>query len=143
MVADDFGWGSNSAALNKAIVLMQAYRLTDNAEYKAVASSLMTYVLGKNPTGYSFVTGFGQKPAMLPHHQASQSDGVSKPIPGMLVGGPQNGQQDGCDYPSDEPALSYADTWCSYSTNEVAINWNAPLVYMLAALIADQKASEE
>lgn len=61
----------------------------------------------------------------------------------MLVGGPQNGQQDGCDYPSGEPALSYADTWCSYSTNEVAINWNAPLVYMLAALIAGQEVSEE
>ncbi len=137
MVADDFVWGSNSAALNKAIVLMQAYRLTGNAEYKTVASSLMTYVLGKNPTGYSFVTGFGEKPAMLPHHRASQSDRVTRPIPGMLVGGPQNGQQDGCDYPSGEPALSYADTWCSYSTNEVAINWNAPLVYVLASLIAD------
>jgi endoglucanase len=52
----------------------------------------------------------------------------------MLVGGPQPGWQDKCSYPSRLPAKSYLDDWCSYSTNEVAINWNAPLVYVLAAL---------
>ena len=32
------------------------------------------------------------------------------------------------------PALSYLDDVCSYASNEVAINWNAPLVYVAAAL---------
>jgi len=32
--------------------------------------------------------------------------------------------------------LSYLDDWCSFSTNEIAINWNAPLVYVTGALEA-------
>jgi endoglucanase len=37
-------------------------------------------------------------------------------------------------YPSKLPALSYLDNMCSYASSEVAINWNAPLVYVTAAL---------
>ena len=32
------------------------------------------------------------------------------------------------------PARSYSDVECSYSTNEIAINWNAPLVFLLGAM---------
>jgi endoglucanase len=59
-------------------------------------------------------------------------------VPGFLVGGPNTGQQDArhcpVPYPSTLPALSYLDHFCSYASNEVAINWNAPLVYVSAAL---------
>ena len=58
-------------------------------------------------------------------------------MPGFLVGGPQAGQQDKGEcppYPSPLPARSYLDHVCSYASNEVAINWNAPLVYVSAAL---------
>jgi endoglucanase len=96
----------------------------------------MDYILGRNPTGYSFVTGFGEKTPLYPHHRISQSDGVTAPVPGMLVGGPHLGQQDKCDYKYNQPATSYIDSWCSYATNEVAINWNAPLVYVIGALIS-------
>ena len=37
---------------------------------------------------------------------------------------------------ADKPALAYIDNRCSYATNEVAINWNAPLAYLAAALEA-------
>ncbi len=94
----------------------------------------MDYILGRNPTGYSFVTGFGEKTPLHPHHRISQSDTVAAPVPGMLVGGPHAWQQDKCHYKSNEPTKSYSDSWCSYSTNEIAINWNAPLVYVLGAL---------
>jgi len=50
------------------------------------------------------------------------------------VGGAYAGQPDPCTYQSKEHALSYVDHWCSYATNEIAINWNAPLVYVLAAV---------
>lgn len=68
----------------------------------------------------------------LPHHRPSQADDILEPIPGFLIGGPHSGQQDLCEYDSSLPAISYLDDWCSYSTNEVTINWNAPLVYGLA-----------
>ena len=61
-------------------------------------------------------------------------------MPGWLVGGPQPGQQDkqGCPqpYPSALPARSYLDHACSYASNEIAINWNAPLVYVSGAIQA-------
>ncbi|RZK93254.1 MAG: hypothetical protein EOO62_32240, partial [Hymenobacter sp.] len=31
-----------------------------------------------------------------------------------------------------------SDTVCSYASNEIAINWNAPLVYLAAAIEACQ-----
>jgi len=133
-VAWEFLWGSNSMALNHSLILLQAYRLTDDETYLNAAQSNLDYVLGRNATGYSFVTGFGSHTPMDPHHRQSAADDNDDPVPGFVVGGPHAGQQDNCNYPSNLPALSYLDDWCSYSTNEVAINWNAPLVYVSGAL---------
>lgn len=130
----DFIWGSNGVAMNKAMMLLQAYHLTHNNNYVNAAQSLLDYVLGRNPTDYSYVTGFGLRPAMNIHHRQSEADGIAAPVPGFLAGGPHSGQQDGCTYASKLPALSYLDDACSYSTNEVTINWNAPLVYVTGAL---------
>jgi endoglucanase len=44
--------------------------------------------------------------------------------------------QDNCSYPSSLAARTYLDDWCSYSTNEVTINWNAPFVFATAALLS-------
>jgi len=132
----DFVWGSNGDVLNNGIILMQGYRLTGNVKYREAAMSTVDYVLGKNATGYSFVTGYGDKTPKNIHHRPSVADQTDVPIPGFIAGGPHKGQQDRCEYPSKLPAISYADTVCSYSTNEIAINWNAPLVYMLAAAIS-------
>jgi endoglucanase len=134
MEQEDFVWGSNAVALNKSMVLLYAFELTGNNTYKNAAVGLVDYVLGRNPTDYSFMTGFGNKTPMDIHHRPSYADTVTAPVPGFVAGGPQPGQQDNCNYPSSLPALSYLDDWCSYSTNEVTINWNAPMVYSLAAL---------
>ena len=79
----------------------------------------------------------------MPHHRPSTSDGVAEPVPGMLVGGPQPGGEDigteswECsDYRTGKPATSYTDSRCSYATNEVAINWNAPFAYLAGAIEA-------
>ena len=134
----DMVWGSNAVVLNQAMMLLQAYRLDGQQDYLLAAQSALDYVLGRNATGYSFVTGFGARPVLHPHHRPSMADGVDAPVPGWLAGGPNPGQQDrkGCPvpYPSALPALSYIDHGCSYAANEVAINWNAPLVYVSAAL---------
>ncbi len=134
MRENDFVWGSNGVAMNHGMILATAYMLTQSEKYRTTMSHLVDYVLGKNPTGYSFVTGFGDKPPRFIHHRQSQADTVADPVPGFIAGGPHSGQQDGCDYSSDLPAKSYVDDWCSYASNEIAINWNAPLVYTLAAM---------
>jgi len=139
MQSGDFFWGSNANVLNRAMMLLQGYRLDpEEARYRDAAQSLLDYILGRNPTGYSFVTGFGHQTPMDIHHRASYADDNEQPVPGFVAGGPNPHQQaDDCGtsaYPSSVPAKAYLDDWCSYSTNEVTINWNAPLVYVSGAL---------
>ena len=130
-----FYWGSNSNALYNSMVLMQAAIESESSAYLDAAGAGLDYVLGRNATDYSFVTGFGSNTPKNIHHRPSISDSVEEPYPGLLVGGANNlNFEPGCDYPSDRAALAYVDAACSYSTNEVAINWNAPLVYMSAAV---------
>ena len=139
----NFFWGSNSLAGNQAIALLQAYRLTDDPKYLDAAQANLDYLLGRNGTGFSFVTGYGDKTPMNPHHRPSEADNVSEPVPGLVVGGPNASayQQDGCnsdndspDYPSTVPDETYLDHWCSYAANEITINWNAPMVYLAYAM---------
>lgn len=132
----DFQWGSNSSALNNGLVLFQAFRATGDHKYRTAALATLDYVLGTNATGYSFVTGYGSKTPQHIHHRPSVADDIENPIPGFLAGGPHTGRQDKCEYVGDLPATNYADTECSYSTNEIAINWNAPLVYILGAAVS-------
>ncbi len=133
MVKRDFVWGSNAVAMNKAMVLLMADRLASKADYRSAAQGLLDYLVGRNPTGYSYLTGYGSNTLKDTHHRVSYADDVEEPVPGFLAGGPHPGWQDECEYPSRAPARSFLDDWCSYSTNEVAINWNAPLIYVLAA----------
>ena len=135
----DFRWGSNAVALNRALMMIQGYRLDGDRRLLDAAQSTLDYVLGRNPLGLAMVTGFGERSPRHPHHRPSMARGGA-PVPGFLVGGPNPGQQDskGCSVPyaSSAPALSYLDAACAFASNEVAINWNAPLVYVSAALSA-------
>jgi endoglucanase len=130
----DFNWGSNSFAGNQGMLLLQAYLLTNEQSYLDAAIATLDYLLGRNGTNYSYLTGFGEKSTRHPHHRPSEADGVDDPVPGMVAGGPNPGQEDagncGGKYTSNLPAKSYIDNDCSYASNEVAINWNAPFAFI-------------
>ncbi len=129
----DFIWGSNAVALNEGMICMAAYLATNDLTYLNTAISQLDYILGRNATAYSFVSGVGSKQVMNPHDRISSSDGIAKPIPGWMAGGPNTDSRGDCgaaSYPSSYKAASYLDSECSYSTNEIAINWNAPLVFV-------------
>ena len=132
----DFVWGSNAVAANQGILLINAYFLNGEKKYIFGALSNLDYLLGRNATGYCFVTGFGTKSPMHPHHRPSVADGIDEPVPGLLVGGPNPGRQDKCHYLFTDPETSYVDSDCAYASNEVAINWNAPMVYLVNAIEA-------
>lgn len=140
MRGSDFPWGSNAVVMNQAMLLLQGYRLSGERRYLDAAQSQLDYVLGRNPLGISYVTGHGLRTPMHIHHRPSEADGIAEPVPGWLSGGPNPRQQDAGDcpvrYPSSLPALSWLDHQCSYASNEVAINWNAPLVYVVSAIEA-------
>jgi len=135
----NFNWGSNSVAGNQGVALIQAYKLSNDSKYLRYALDNLDYILGRNGTGYSYVTGYGSKTPMHPHHRPSASYGVVDPVPGLLVGGPNPGMQDHIKAPSTVPDEAYIDDQRAYAVNEIAINWNAPLAYLSNAIEALQK----
>ncbi|MFW5960368.1 MAG: glycoside hydrolase family 9 protein, partial [Chitinivibrionales bacterium] len=142
MGEDDFFWGSSGNAGNYGVTLAYAHFIEKNEEYLNGVVNCADYISGRNPTGYSFITGFGSKTPLHIHHRPSGADGIEEPVPGFVAGGPNPGQQDAVtsegevrfEYPSDLPALSYADVEESYASNEIAINWGAPMLFIAAYL---------
>lgn len=135
---DQFAWGSNSDVANDGVLKLVAWQLSGDSSYIASAQNDLDYILGRNATGYSFVTGFGSKSPMFPHNRIMGADGIEAPIPGFISGGPNVSVMTDCEAEevvrSSFPAASFTDTECSYSTNETAINWNAPLVFLSSGL---------
>jgi endoglucanase len=139
--AKDYIWGSSAVAANQGIALIQAYLLSGDKKYMDYALTNLDYLMGRNATGYSFLTGYGSKTPMHPHHRPSVADKVTEPIPGLLSGGPNANapKQDKCTtYTSTIADETFTDDACSYASNEIAINWNAPFVYLAAAIEALQ-----
>jgi endoglucanase len=136
-----YEWGSNSDVLNQAMLLCVAHRLSGEEKYLEGAERINDYIFGKNATGYCFLTGFGSKRVMFPHHRPSGADGIPEPVPGFVVGGPNDHRQDQAEveYPSEYPAKAYVDVEPSFASNEVCINWNAPAVYVLGYLEQNRK----
>lgn len=142
---DDMYWGSTAVTGNIALTAFHWYRISRDTSYRNAAAGAVDWILGRNPLGVSFVTGFGSVTPQRPHHRPSGADSIVAPIPGFVVGGPNNGREDqescvanGVDYASLLPALSWLDHQCSYASNEVAINWNAPLAALLGSLQAGE-----
>ncbi len=138
---EQYEWGSNSDVLNQAMILCVAHRISGEGKYLEGAEQINDYILGKNATGYSFLTGFGTKQVMHPHHRPTEADGIVEPIPGFIIGGPNHHRQDKSQvtYTSEFPAQAFEDVVESYASNEVCINWNAPAVYVLAYIQENRK----
>jgi len=132
----NYGWGSNSQIGNQGVGLLYAYLITNDKKYIKGAAECADYLLGKNATGFSFVSAYGSKTPMNFHHRPSASDGIKQPVPGFVSGGPNPGKEDNQTYPFSEPAKCFVDLVGSYASNEVCINWNSPLTALLAGIDA-------
>ncbi|MFY1620624.1 glycoside hydrolase family 9 protein [Micromonospora sp. WMMD736] len=141
--ADSYFWGANSSIINNAVVLATAFDLTRDARYRDGAVQAMDYILGRNALNISYVTGWGEHAAQNQHsrifgHQLDAN--LPRPPAGSLAGGANAALQDpfvaqllaGC-----KPMFCYVDDINSYSTNEVAINWNSALAW-ISSFLADQ-----
>ena len=136
-----YGWGSNASFMNRAMILALAARFTGEARYRDGAVDAIDYVLGRNALDQSYVSGFGARPMRNPHHRfwAHSLDAkLPPPPPGVLSGGPNNSSmadeiaramKDHC-----APHRCWRDNASAYALNEVAINWNAPLLWVAAYL---------
>lgn len=134
---DSFAWGSNSDLANQGVLLIHAYKVSGKLKYLEAAEACLNYILGANPLDMCFITGFGMNSPMHIHDRRCSADGIEEPIPGLLVGGPTTQARNDCGedkYTSTYPAMSYLDMECSYATNEIAINWNAPLAFLVNSI---------
>jgi endoglucanase len=137
MTERDYGWGSNSGAANYGVQLLVANALRSDKRYFQAALENLHYLLGRNTFSLSWVTQVGANAFKNPHHRPSGADDRAEPWPGLLSGGPNRSRQDPAmkKLPDLPPAKMYLDEQASYASNEVAINWNAPLVFLLAGAL--------
>jgi endoglucanase len=135
MKARDFVWGSNGVAAHYGMQLLVTDKVAPDARYAEAALDDLHYLLGRNPFSLSWVTQLGANPVRHPHHRPSGSAPNAEPWPGLLSGGPNANRQDPVlkALPDLPPAKLYRDDQDSYSSNEVAINWQAMLAFLLAA----------
>lgn len=128
-------WGSNGAVCDEAHILLLAYDITQNKDFFEAAKKQLDYVLGCNPLNLCYITGEGSNATVNPHHRPSGF--VKKTMPGMLAGGPCAGLHDAVAkemLQGKAPLSCYIDDIQSYSTNEIAIYWNSPLIFVVAKL---------
>ncbi len=119
--------------MNNAMTMVVNFMLTGREDMRNGALSQIDYSLGLNALDLSFVTGLGHRSVQNPHHRPSGADGVDAPVPGFIVGGPNKKWT----YPEtkerlgDTPAAKYyLDETPSADTNEVAIYWNSPVIFV-------------
>jgi endoglucanase len=139
MTSKNYIWGSNGVAANYSMQLLIADRFHSNPRYRDTAMENLHYLLGRNTFSLSWVTQTGSNSVQHIHHRLSSADGISAPWPGLLAGGPNPGRQDSAMQKlvlaNTPPGKAYIDMEAAYACNEVAINWNAPLVFSLAAVL--------
>jgi endoglucanase len=146
----NYAWGSNGAMLNNLQVLGTAYDLTGKVRFRNGVVSGMDYLLGRNALDRSYVTGYGDVFSQNQHSRmyAHQLDPtLPHPPAGTVAGGPNSTTASTGDpvstplFKNGCPAqLCYIDDIGSWSTNEITINWNAPLSWV-ASFAADQDSA--
>lgn len=79
-------WGANNTYLGIALQSILWKRITFDGKFDCVAAAHRDYILGRNPWGISFISGFGTNYVQSLHHQVSHLKGVS--LPGGFAAGP-------------------------------------------------------
>ena len=139
-----YDWGSNQLILQNMIVVSAGYDLTGELPFLNGVRESIDYIFGRNAMNMSYVTGYGSVFAKNQHSRwyAHQTDStLPNPPVGTLAGGPNSTLVDdvararlqGC-----APQTCYIDDIMAWGTNEMTINWNAPLVY-IASFLADAR----
>ena len=119
---ENYYWGCNGTEARQALNIHAADLIQPNKAYGETIIRIVNHLFGHNVYGRSYVTGLGVNPPLHPHDRRSAADGIDAPWPGYLVGG-------------GHTANDWVDKEEDYSRNEIAINWQAALVYLLAATI--------
>ena len=122
-MAGRYYWGCNGTVARQTLILQAANIVAPDPDYVKATLDAIGHLFGRNYYGRSQVTGLGQEPPLNPHDRRSGADGIEAPWPGYLVGGGLS-------------ATGWNDEEEDYRTNEIAINWQAALIYALAGFVS-------
>lgn len=123
------GWGASRYNCGLQMVALHIADLTNDSSYAAGAKYQMDFILGDNPSGKSFLLGYGSQWPTKIHHKAANpgsftandnSDATYTPY-GCLVGGPNSNGE-------------YEDNKNSYSCTEPALDYNGAFALAIAGL---------
>jgi endoglucanase len=118
---ESWSWGGNGTVVSQTLLLHLADRVKPNPDYRATALHALDFIFGRNFHSRSYVTGLGANPPQHLHDRRGEPA-----WPGYLVGGA---------WPDGR---SWEDVLANYRVNEIAINWNAALIYATAAFAEAQ-----
>lgn len=131
-----YSYGSNAAFLSDGMCFAVAYLLSGNQKYLMGATDQFSYIFGRNPMSISYMTGVGDYCVCHPYHRLSATDDIELPVKGMVVSGANVERNDGYSIWHIEkgtpPGKCYVDNEYSFSTNEPAIHFGTPVVFMSA-----------
>ena len=140
---DGYVWGSILPILSNAMAMILNERITGRREMLEAALLQWHYALGMNALDICFVTGYGERPVLHPHHRPSGADGVDAPVPGLISGGPNQRFPFPMTRerlaPDTPPAKCFLDETPSADTNEIAVYWNSPAVFVAARFNTPRK----
>ncbi len=131
-----FAYGSNFRILSDCMTFITAYLTSGEHNYLIGATDQFSYIFGKNPLDIAFMTGSGEYCCKSPCHRLSASSETGTAIPGMIVSGANTSRND--DYSrwhierGSPPAKCYLDNAYSSSTNEPAVHFSAPVIFISA-----------
>jgi endoglucanase len=139
VVVRTLGNGSSARVLGAAAAAMAANRVNPSTELVEIARAQLHWLFGLNPFGLSFVVGAGQRWPHNAHHQLTRLEGIE--VQGAIFGGPTARTElktsPGRNGPnarwSTEDVL-FEDIFEQYVMTEPAIDFHAPLVFVLAEL---------
>ncbi len=139
LAPDKYSWGSILHIMGNAMSMILYEMLTGDTSLRNAVLLQWHYALGLNALDTCFVTGFGERPVMNIHHRPSGADGITDPVPGLISGGPNKYHP----YPQTRerladtpPAKYFLDETMSADTNEIAIYWNSPAIFVGAFFAA-------
>ncbi len=132
-------WGSNGTVANNLIFLGLAFDFTKERRFAFGVLQGLDFLFGRNYFSKSYVSGAGSQAMQYPHHRFwahSYDKEYPPPPPGALSGGPNAmqflGKPEGAPAACRRfPATCWKDELGAYAVNEITINWNAPLAWVL------------
>ena len=135
----NYYWGITMQIVDTPMEMIIGTKLLGTFESNKAIIDKFTYsqldwILGQNPVGTSFVSGYGDNSVKYPFSIIFRTDNLPGVPNGYLVGGPNKYSNDITvgNQISRFAAKNYHDNFQEWTTNEHTVYWNSGLVFVAA-----------